>query len=139
MVLRCTVSGRSKTTNLVETMERLQEENVTALGNLTFHFRDYGDLSTANPVLYSIGGSISLLCLLVTFVVYRLLPNFRNLHGSIVTMNIICCAFVTVYIIAVFNITGINSRLAKSFVEVSTLCKYIRYCTGRLIRIINDH
>ena len=34
MVLRCPVAG--KTTNLHETMERLKEENVTALGNLTF-------------------------------------------------------------------------------------------------------
>ena len=36
MVLRCAVAGRSKTTNLRDTMDRLKEENVTALGNLTF-------------------------------------------------------------------------------------------------------
>ena len=34
IALRCIVG--SKRTNLVETMERLKEENVTALGNLTF-------------------------------------------------------------------------------------------------------
>ena len=82
------------------------------------HFRDYGDKSEANPVLYSLGGAVSLLCLLLTFVVYRLLPSFRNLHGKIVTMNIFSCALVTIYIIVVFNNTGINSTMAKSYGEV---------------------
>ena len=83
-----------------------------------FNFRDYGDKSEANPVLYSIGGAVSLACLLITFVVYRLLPSLRNLHGKIVTMNIVCCALVTIYIILVFNNTGTNSKLAKNSSEV---------------------
>ena len=86
-----------------------------------FNFRDYGDKSEANPVLYSMGGAVSLGCLLITFVVYRLVPSFRNLHGKIVTMNIICCALVTIYIILVFNNTGTSSKLAKDSSQVAMI------------------
>ena len=40
----------------------------------------------------------------MTFLVYVILPDFKNLHGKIVLSNIVSIALITIYSIIVFNI-----------------------------------
>ena len=46
---------------------------------------------------------MSLVGLLLTFLVYIILPDFKNLHGKIVLSNVISIALTTIYFIIVFN------------------------------------
>ena len=54
---------------------------------------------------------MSLIGLLVTFVIYLLLPDFKNLHGRIVLNNIIPVTILTLYLLIVFNIQNISYSL----------------------------
>jgi hypothetical protein len=58
---------------------------------------------SSDRTLYSSVGGFSLLCLFATGLVYGTLPSFRNLHGRIVLMNVLCIALVTIFIIVLFN------------------------------------
>jgi hypothetical protein len=60
-------------------------------------------------LLFTILGSISLLFLISTFIVYVSVPDLFNLHGKIVVSNITSIFLVTVYILIVYNVTLTSS------------------------------
>ena len=55
------------------------------------------------------GNYVSLVFLLVTFYVYKAVPDLYNLHGKIVISNVVSIFLVTLYLIIVFNIIPSNS------------------------------
>ena len=62
--------------------------------------------------IYTAFASLSLLFLLLTFLVYCFLPDFKNLHGKIVLMNIASIVCVMVFLLGIFNSkTNINLTL----------------------------
>ena len=71
--------------------------------------------------IYTSFASISLVFLVATFAVYWFIPEFDNLHGRIVRMNITSIVFVMVFIIGAFN-TRSNLNL-----EVCTVLGYFGY------------
>ena len=54
-------------------------------------------------IFLTVCGVISLFCLLLTFLVYAIIPGFKNLHGKIVLNNIVSITLLTVYLLIVFN------------------------------------
>ena len=66
----------------------------------------------------SVSGSISCIFLLVTFAVYLAVPEFNNLHGSIVISNITTIILTTAYLLLVYNLTHTFATL---------VCKVIGY------------
>ena len=93
-MLRCIYEIKNLTTE-----ETKDEENLLQL--LGFH----------QQLIYNTSIFMSLLGLLVTFVIYLLLPDFKNLHGRIVLNNIISVTFLTVYLLIVYNIQNIRYSL----------------------------
>ena len=62
--------------------------------------------------IYSAFAGLSLFFLLLTFLVYCLLPDFKNLHGKIVLMNIASIVCVMIFLLGMFNSkTSINLAL----------------------------
>ena len=62
-------------------------------------------------IIYNTSIFMSLFGLLVTFVIYLLLPDFKNIHGRIVLNNIIPVTILTLYFLLVFNIQNISYSL----------------------------
>ena len=69
------------------------------------------DLACLDEHLYSlrlvntISGSISCLFLVITFLVYIMVPEFDSLHGKIVLSNVSSIFFLTFYLLLVYNFT----------------------------------
>ena len=68
--------------------------------------------------IYSTFAGLSLFFLVLTFLVYCILPDFKNLHGKIVIMNISSIVCVMTFLLGMFN-TKTNISL--------TLCTVIGY------------
>ena len=68
--------------------------------------------------IYSTFAGLSLFFLVLTFLIYCLLPDFKNLHGKIVLMNIASIVCVMAYLLGMFNSEN-NINL--------TLCTFIGY------------
>ena len=65
-------------------------------------------------VIYTIVGSIGCGFLMMTLLIYYLIPELNNLHGMIVKHNIIANTLQTIYLIVVFNFTHVfNDILCK--------------------------
>ncbi|KAL1452093.1 hypothetical protein WDU94_006406 [Cyamophila willieti] len=50
---------------------------------------------------YTIGMSISIICLLVTFLVYAIIPELRNLHGRCLMCHIISLIFAYLFLVSI--------------------------------------
>ena len=53
--------------------------------------------------VFTAAGVVSLLSLFIIFIVYWYVPHFKTLHGKIVLSNVISMAFVTIFLIIVYN------------------------------------
>ena len=63
---------------------------------------------------------MSLGALIITFLVYAILPMFHNLHGHIVRMNIISMVFFNVSLLVVFHATQHVSEVVCMVVGLFT-------------------
>ena len=54
-------------------------------------------------IIFSILGVISLVSLCMVFVVYWVIPELNNLHGKIVLSNALSIAFLTSFLLTVYN------------------------------------
>ena len=68
--------------------------------------------------IYSTFAALSLFFLVLTFLVYCILPDFKNLHGKIVLMNIASIVCVMAFLLGMFN--------SKNNISLS-LCTFIGY------------
>ena len=98
MVLRCTYKEIIKNLTTEET-----EDDRTRLEQLGFH----------QQIIYNISLIMSILGLLVTSVIYMLLPDFKNLHGRIVLNNTISVTFLTIYLLIIWNTQNLSYSLCK--------------------------
>ena len=98
MVLRCTYKEIIKNLTTEET-----EDDRTRLEQLGFH----------QQIIYNISLIMSIIGLLVTFVIYMLLPDFKNLHGRIVLNNTISVTFLTIYLLIIWNTQNLSYSLCK--------------------------
>ena len=98
MVLRCTYKEIIKNLTTKET-----EDDRTRLEQLEFH----------QQIIYNISLIMSIIGLLVTFVIYMLLPDFKNLHGRIVLNNTISVTFLTIYLLIIWNTQNLSYSLCK--------------------------
>ena len=62
-------------------------------------------LDGAFRVINSVLGLVSILLLLLTLLVYALLPELHNLHGYLVTSNILANILQTAFLLLVFNLS----------------------------------
>ena len=58
----------------------------------------------------SLSGLISCVFLIITFLVYIIVPDLNNLHGKIVISNVFAIFVSTVYILCVYNFSEYLSR-----------------------------
>ena len=75
--------------------------------------------NTPLRTFFSICGIVSLICLILTFLVYWIIPGFNNLHGKIVLSNIISITIFTVFLLIVYN-----ANLSPLFCTVIGFCGY---------------
>ena len=68
--------------------------------------------------IYSTFAGLSLFFLVLTFLVYCILPDFKNLHGKIVLMNIASIVCVMAFLLGMFN--------SKNNINM-TFCTFIGY------------
>ncbi|CAB4061742.1 MTH [Lepeophtheirus salmonis] len=61
------------------------------------------DFNAYLRIVYTACGAFSLLFLIITFLLYSILPNFRNLHGKIVMSNISAIFLTTLFLIIAYN------------------------------------
>ena len=59
----------------------------------------------------TISGVISCIFLVVTFLVYVMVPELNNIHGKIVISNVVSIFFLTAYLVLVYNGTHIMNPL----------------------------
>ena len=69
--------------------------------------------------IYSVSGCISCFFLIITFLVYFLVPELNNLHGKIVLSNVFSIFFFTAFLLLVFNFTHLLSHLCCQIVGYS--------------------
>ena len=98
MVLRCTFKEIIKNLTTEES-----KDDGNRLEQLGFH----------QQIIYNTSLIMSIIGLLVTFVIYMLLPDFKNLHGRIVLNNTISVTFLTIYLLIVYNTQNISYSLCK--------------------------
>ena len=55
-------------------------------------------------VMFTIFGVVSLVSLSIVFIVYWVIPEFNSLHGKIVLSNVVSIAFLTSFILIVYNV-----------------------------------
>jgi hypothetical protein len=70
-------------------------------------------------VMFTIFGVVSLISLTIVFIVYWVIPEFNSLHGKIVLSNVVSIAFLTSFILIVYNV--------KFYEESVKICKIIGY------------
>ena len=96
-------------------------ENITSVSGASQHTRMVIVRCPAYPgwlahsdvtTVFTGAGVVSLLSLLVIFIVYWFVPEFNSLHGRIVLSNVISIAFLTTFLITVFN-ADLNKFLCK--------------------------
>ena len=85
----------------------LLKTNLLNKNNASFTY--FQDTSRKYQIAFTVLGVISLVFLLVTFYVYKAVPDLYNLHGKIVISNVVSIFLVTLYLIIVFNIIPSNS------------------------------
>jgi hypothetical protein len=64
-------------------------------------------------IIFSVFGVISLVSLCMVFAVYWVLPELNNLHGKIVLSNAVSIAFLTSFLLTVFN-GDLDDHLCKT-------------------------
>ena len=93
------VSNSSSLEDLYESQLLLLSELCLLPGQLT------PGLDGAFRVINSVLGLVSILLLLLTLLVYALLPELHNLHGYRVTSNILANILQTAFLLLVFNLS----------------------------------
>ena len=112
---------------------RLNHVNNTLTRDYCFEYQYNEDLTEKNDIvlrcppkptnqsrlaIYSTFAGLSLFFLVLTFLVYCILPDFKNLHGKIVLMNIASIVCVMAFLLGMFN--------SKNNIGL-TLCTFIGY------------
>ena len=101
MVMKCVSEGTEVVRNI--SYQLVIEEN-SCIDSYIFTLR----------LVNTISGVISCIFLIITFLVYVLVPELNNLHGKIVLSNVVSIFFLTSYLVLVYN---------GSHLMTPTLCK----------------
>ena len=55
-------------------------------------------------LVFTVSGVVSLVSLFIVFIVYIIIPDFNSMHGKIVLSNVVSVAFVSSFLLYVFNV-----------------------------------
>ena len=97
MVMKCVSDGIEVVRNVTE----LSEDVTSCLESHVNTIR----------LVNTISGVISCIFLVVTFLVYVMVPELNNIHGKIVISNVVSIFFLTAYLVLVYNGTHIMNPL----------------------------
>ena len=104
----CVDNARDEAGNTAEMVMKCVSDGTDVVRNISYHLvmeesNCLGSYIFTIRLVNTISGVISCIFLIITFLVYVLVPELNNLHGKIVLSNVVSIFFLTSYLVLVYN------------------------------------